>query len=146
MVYDKVLRPHKDVWSHTPRVGGGFVTPWSGFSCLKRCRPIVFAWDILSCLGYKSKHNIYSHPLTTSTAGYAPSPSSVNAARTMGHASRKAVGHHFSLLPGHQVLRNTLIDELFSQEKSERIFRAITWKACVCVPYTNSIFYTKKPI
>ena len=32
--------------NQTIRVVGCLSTPWSGFSCLKRCHPTVFAWDV----------------------------------------------------------------------------------------------------
>ena len=68
--------------NQTIRVVGSLSTPWSSFSCLKRCHPIVFAWDVWSCLGQKTEHNNSSDPLNTSTDGSAPSPCSVTAART----------------------------------------------------------------
>ena len=66
-------------------------------SCLKRCHPRVFVWDLWSCLGQQSEYKNYSHPVTTKTDGSASSPSSVSAARTPGLASRMAVKHPFSL-------------------------------------------------
>ena len=84
MVNEQELRPRKDVWSHTPRVCGSLSTPWSGFSCLKRCHPIVFVWDLWSCLGQQSEYKNYSHPVTTTTDGSASSPSSISATRTLG--------------------------------------------------------------
>ena len=71
-------------------------TPWSGFSCLKRCHPRVFVWDLWSCLGQQSEYKNYSHSVTTTTDGSASSPSSICATRTLGLASRKPVKHPFS--------------------------------------------------
>ena len=84
MVNEQELRPRNDVWSHTPRVCGSLSTPWSGFSCLKRCHPRVFVWDLWSCLGQQSEYKNYSHPVTTTTDGSASSPSSISATRTLG--------------------------------------------------------------
>ena len=66
--------------NQTIRVVGSLSTPWSGFSCLKRCHPTVFAWDVWSCSGQKTEHKNSSDPLNTWTDGYVPSPSSVTAA------------------------------------------------------------------
>ena len=57
--------------NQTIRVVGSLSTPWSSFSCLKRCHPTVFA-----------EHTNSSDPLNTSTDGSTPSLSSVTAART----------------------------------------------------------------
>ena len=84
MVNEQELRPRNDVWSHTPRVCGSLSTPWSGFSCLKRCHPRVFVWDLWSCLEQQSEYKNYSHPVTTTTDGSASSPSSISATRTLG--------------------------------------------------------------
>ena len=97
MVNEQQLRRHNDVWSHTPRVGGSLSTHWSDFSCLKRCHPRVFVWDLWSCLGQQSEYKNDSHPVTTTTDGSASSPSSISAARTLELASRKPVKHPFSL-------------------------------------------------
>ena len=97
MVNEQELRPHTDVCSHTSIVGGSLSTPWSGFSCLKRCHPRVFVWDLWSCLGQQSEYKNYSHPVTTTTNASASSPSSISAERTLGLASRKAVKHPFFL-------------------------------------------------
>ena len=96
MVNEQELRPHDDVWSHTPRVGGSLCTPWSGFSCLKRCHPIDFVWDLWSCLGQQSEYKNYSHPVTTTTDGSASSPSSISA-QELWAWSRKPVKHPFFL-------------------------------------------------
>ena len=52
-------------------VVGSLSTPWSGFSCLKRCHPTAFAWDVWSCSGQKTEHKNSSDPLNTWTDGYA---------------------------------------------------------------------------
>ena len=46
--------------------------------------PRVFVWDLWSCLGQQSEYKNYSHPVTTTTDGYASSPSSISATRTLG--------------------------------------------------------------
>ena len=97
MVNEEELRPHNDVWSHTPRVGGSFSTPWSDFSCLKRCHPIVFVWDLWSFFSAVEWVYKLSHPMTTTTDGSASSPSSISAAWTLELASRKPVKHPFFL-------------------------------------------------
>ena len=72
-----------------------FIPRQSSFSCLKRCHPIVFAWDLWSRLWQNSEYKNYSYPLTISTDGSAYSPSSGSEARTPELASGKAVKHAF---------------------------------------------------
>ena len=71
--------------NHTLSSSWEFVKSLIGFQLFEDMPPLsIYIWDTWSCSGQKIEHNNYSHPLTTSTDGYAPSASSVNAARTGG--------------------------------------------------------------